>query len=126
MATRLLFVYNADSGIGNAVIDALHKVISPGTYSCDLCKITYGITSMKGKWKAFLTHLELETVFVYRDQWQVEFKRSDKLPAIFIHEEESITQLLFPEDFRKMELDELIVRLQQKLSAYQSRRPVEN
>ena len=39
---ELLFVYNADTGLFNTVADAAHKILSPSTYSCNLCKVTYG------------------------------------------------------------------------------------
>ena len=51
---ELIFIYNAESGLFNAVSDYLHKVISPDTYACSLCQITYGNLGMKKKWKDFL------------------------------------------------------------------------
>jgi hypothetical protein len=39
---KLLFVYNADSGLFNSIAEAAHKIVSPQTYRCDLCRITYG------------------------------------------------------------------------------------
>jgi hypothetical protein len=38
---ELLFVYNADAGLVTGLLDTLHKVLSPSTYSCSLCAITY-------------------------------------------------------------------------------------
>ena len=37
----LIFVYNAKSGTLNAAIDYFHKIVSPETYDCNLCILTY-------------------------------------------------------------------------------------
>jgi len=44
---RLIFVYNAESGTMNSAIDFAHKMLSPETYECNLCRITYGNFAMK-------------------------------------------------------------------------------
>ena len=31
---KIIFVYNADSGLVNGLIDWAHKIVSPETYSC--------------------------------------------------------------------------------------------
>jgi len=41
-ATRLLFVYNADGGALNGLRDIWHRVTSPSTCPCALCKVAYG------------------------------------------------------------------------------------
>ena len=51
-APRLLVVYNADSGILNALGHAVHKLVKPETYPCSLCAITYGAVSMRKEWKS--------------------------------------------------------------------------
>ena len=38
-APTLVFVYNADSGVFNALADAAHKIFSPRTYACNLCAL---------------------------------------------------------------------------------------
>lgn len=69
---RLLFVYNADSGFFNALMDSAHKVFSPDTYACSLCRFTHGITGMLLPWKNFLESLHLPLVFLHRDQFRRE------------------------------------------------------
>lgn len=69
MASReLVFVYNADAGLGHALLDAAHKLLSPGTYSCDLCALTYGAVRMRAPWAAFVQRLPAPVRFMYRDQ----------------------------------------------------------
>ena len=47
--SELIFIYNAKSGLVNEFLDFAHKIVSPGTYNCNLCAISYGNFSMKKK-----------------------------------------------------------------------------
>jgi len=38
---NLIFVYNANGGLVNSWLDTAHKIVSPSTYSCSLCAITF-------------------------------------------------------------------------------------
>ena len=51
MLQRLIFVYNADGGRLAGLQDMFHKILSPATYSCSLCAVTYGATSMRPEWQ---------------------------------------------------------------------------
>jgi len=35
---RIIFVYNTDDGLFNALMDTAHKIFSPATYECSLCR----------------------------------------------------------------------------------------
>ena len=39
---QLIFVYRANSGPTSLALDFIHKIVSPKTYSCNLCNVTYG------------------------------------------------------------------------------------
>jgi len=54
MSKRLVIVYNANAGLMAGVMDSVHKIVSPSTYPCQLCAVTYGLTSMRKEWRAFL------------------------------------------------------------------------
>lgn len=58
MPPQLVFVYNADSGLFNTVTDIAHKIISPSTYSCQLCTLTHSYFSVKKDWTDFLAELD--------------------------------------------------------------------
>lgn len=66
---KLVFVYNADSGKRNAVLDSLHKVFSPSTYDCNLCDITFGLFGEKKDWKEFRSRFPVEMEFLHRDEF---------------------------------------------------------
>lgn len=65
---RLVFVYNADSGLLNAAKDIWHRVTSPSTYPCALCKLTYGTTGMDRRWRRFVESLDVPVEFLHRDE----------------------------------------------------------
>lgn len=50
---KLIFVYNAESGKLNALLDIAHKVIKPETYQCFLCALTHDALSEKKAWSDF-------------------------------------------------------------------------
>lgn len=70
---RLLFVYNADTGLFNTLADAAHKILSPQTYQCALCKVTYGWFQERGAWRAFLDTLDADCEFLHRDELHARF-----------------------------------------------------
>jgi hypothetical protein len=80
---RLIFVYNADNGFFNALMDSAHKVFSPATYECSLCRFTYGLTGMLLPWKKFLDELAVEKAFLHRREFRRDFPQLQvELPAI--------------------------------------------
>lgn len=84
--SKLILVYNADSGFFNAVSSSVHKALSPGTYECQLCRITYGMTRMEDAWKAYLKTLPVAVEALHRNefhQMHPDFV-SERLPAIFM------------------------------------------
>lgn len=79
----LIFVYNANEGLFSALADAAHKLISPATYPCSLCAITYGAVSMRGEWKAYLKRLGHDTRFYHREDFARDWPGVEvALPAI--------------------------------------------
>ena len=90
----LVFVYNADTGLFSVVTDYAHKILSPKTYPCNLCAITYGSMGMNKKWKHFIEHLEFPVEFLHRDEFVKQHNDKDvQLPAAFVQEDEGITLL---------------------------------
>jgi hypothetical protein len=84
-ASRLILVYNADSGLLNMVKDAVWKVARPATYPCSLCALTYGWVAMHGRWRQFLDRLPQTKVFHHKDDFAAAFPAADvALPAILL------------------------------------------
>lgn len=82
---ELVFVYNADSGLFNALSDALHKLVSPHTYPCNLCALTYSSVRMRPAWREFVEGLELPARFLHADELKRDYGAVEgPLPAIFL------------------------------------------
>jgi len=83
-STKLVFVYNADSGLFNTVTDIAHKMLSPKTYECNLCSITYGVFKIRETWVKFLEELDAECEFLHKDEFLKSNAGIDMMfPAIF-------------------------------------------
>lgn len=82
---ELIFVYNADDGFFNALSDTAHKIFSPETYACSLCRFTYGLVGMVRPWKRFLDELALPTKFYHRREFREAYPEiKDALPLILL------------------------------------------
>jgi hypothetical protein len=73
MYQKLIFIYNADSGLVNSLLDGAHKILSPATYECSLCKLTHGALSEKKRWTKFTEQLKAEgksLQFLHKDEFR--------------------------------------------------------
>lgn len=81
----LILVYNADGGLLSAASDMVHKIVSPATYPCSLCALTYGAVAVRKEWRAFLADRGLPVLFLYRDEFRTDLdRRGLPLPAILL------------------------------------------
>lgn len=123
---RLILVYNADSGIINALMHAVHKQIFPETYPCSLCAITYGAVSMHGEWRAFLGSLPLDIVIHHKDDFEEAFPgHGFALPAVLIAGSDALPEILVPAEELDLIKDTsgLMERVEKRLLEEQLRRP---
>ncbi len=116
---KLIFVYNAKSGLVSGAFDLAHKIVSPQTYACNLCMVTYGNLGMKGGWKKYLDTIDMDKVFLHTDQLIGDYIEiaNHSLPAVFYQDSnQNIQPLISSEEMNKLEnLDELMSVLDQKL-----------
>jgi hypothetical protein len=115
-AKKLLFVYNADSGFFGAMSDYAHKIISPNTYECNLCMITYSMMGMKKQWKEFLEEQNDDIEFLHKD----EFNKSHpdcchELPAVFIWMNNQPVEVLSAKKINTCRTADDLIRLVQEL-----------
>lgn len=81
----LVFVYNADSGPLNALLDFGHKIVSPSTYPCSLCALTYGTFGMRREWREFTRSLGHPLEFLHADELRERYgPQQTALPAVFM------------------------------------------
>lgn len=116
--SELIFLYNADSGLFNAMSDFAHKLLSPSTYSCSLCMLTYGNAGMTKEWRTFLESLPFKKTFLHKDEVQnVGIESPEKLPAILLKDKAGkITQLVSAQELNQLQsMKELIQLLLKQL-----------
>jgi hypothetical protein len=97
--STLIFVYNAASGLFNTMTDIAHKILSPSTYSCNLCAITYGLVTEKEEWREFIEQLEIPVEFLHRDEFELQYGATQShYPVVLKRDGEAINVLLPPEE----------------------------
>src|SRR5690242_6171955 len=113
----LVFVYAVNSGRVALVMDYVHKLVSPATYPCHLCAVTYGPLGEREGWAAGLASLGTRNRFLHRDEFQREYgSRSEKLPAVFLAKEGQLQLLLGKEGIDACKtVDDLIGALRRAL-----------
>ena len=106
----LVFVYNADSGVFHELKDYVHKAVSPSTYGCNLCAITFGSLGMKNDWKNFVEGLDLPVEFLHRDEFLDRYPSIDaQFPAAFVKRGSDISLLIAYTEINKAKsVDDLI------------------
>ena len=110
---RLIFVYNADGGLVQGFLDSVHKTLSPATYPCSLCAITYGAFRMDPKWRKWLKTLPLPVVFYHKDD--MPFK-DIMLPVVLSERSGQIASLIDSATLNGLgSLDALIAMLKARL-----------
>ncbi len=109
----LIFIYNAKSGSINAIIDYAHKFISPETYKCNLCNLTYDNFGRIRQWKHFIESLKIKVFFKYKDHLRkIGINDNIQLPAIF----SNTTLMISATEINKCNtLEELITLIQSKI-----------
>ncbi len=98
----LIFVYNADSGLVSTLLDIGHKIVSPQTYSCNLCALTHSTFSMRDEWKQFVANLGCQIEFLHRDELGERYSLHDiPLPAIFLKTATGLRPWIEQEDINR-------------------------
>ena len=83
---KLIFVYNANSGLLNLLADAAHRMVRPRTYPCRLCAVTYTLTGMRSEWRDFIQSLGHPIEVLHRDELAARYGITDaSLSAIFVN-----------------------------------------
>lgn len=115
---KLLFVYNADSGKARGFLDAFQKLLKPSNYSCDLCKLTFGIFSEKKKWRNFRTSLNVETAFLHKDefreQYASKFGYKFQYPIILLERSGELEVFISDAEISEMNSVEMLIEMMQK------------
>ena len=116
---KIHFIYNANDDIFSVINDFFHKSLSPKTYDCDLCALSYGMFSKKEKWSNFLDSLQYDYAFIYKNQSNPILDHVDSFPVILFQQDDDIMVLVSTDDISKCNsIDELIFTINLKLTDF--------
>ena len=114
-AQKLIFVYNARSGARNAIFDSVHKVLTPSTYQCNLCDITYGLFAENQKWKRFRQDSIHEMTFLYKDgflkHYASKFGYKFDFPVVLIEAGTDLEILVSAQELNKLQSPEELIEV---------------
>ena len=115
--SKLIFVYNADSGLFNTVTDIAHKIFSPSTYSCQLCALTHSHFSIKEEWQSYLKDFTLPLEFLHKDEFKLAYpEKHIAYPAVLHQYESSLDVLINANALNQCKtLDELKILIKETL-----------
>ena len=113
---ELIFIYNAKSGVVNELVDVAHKIVSPETYDCNLCALSYGAFFMEKKWSTYIETLPIKSTFTFRDKFSKKGGNNLKFPSVFLRNDAGLEEIITATEINEIKnLDQLIDLLNQKL-----------
>lgn len=109
----LLFVYNANSGTINTLLDVGHKLFSPNTYQCNLCALTFNMFSENKQWKEFREESNIHMKFYHVDEFKKDFpKASYEYPLVLKQDDNRLNSFISKNELNSLtSLNELITRI---------------
>ncbi len=115
---KLVFVYNANSGVISLVKDFWKKILNPSSYECNLCFQTFGAFSMKRDWKKFINNLNIDTEFLHRDEFEMKYRIKNALyPSAYLEQNAELKLLISREEMNSVKnLDEMEALVLRKIS----------
>ena len=94
---RLLFVYNADSGVLNSVIDSAKKLLAIN--GCPLCSLTHSLVGEKSDWQTCRESLGMPVEYVHRNELTAGLRTivGEQLPCVVAQSGGDLVLLLEPD-----------------------------
>lgn len=108
---KLIFIYNANSGLLNALLDIGHKLVSPQTYPCSLCALTHGLLTERRQWRQFREKATTEMEFLHKDEFSQKYHQNFDYPVV-LKKEKELRILISQQELNQLKtLDELIKKV---------------
>ncbi len=114
----LVFIYNAESGLSNALLDTGRRIFNPSQYPCALCMVTYGPFGMKNDWKTFVARLPYKALFLHSDELPENLRKLRlDLPSLVLQRSGTATVLIGGQEFRTIkDLESLKLKVTEALT----------
>jgi len=115
---KLVFVYNANSGVISLVKDFWKKILKPSSYECNLCFQTFGAFTIKRDWKKFINNLNIDTEFLHRNEFEMKYRIKNALyPSAYLEQNGELKLLISREEMNSVKnLDEMEALVLRKIS----------
>jgi len=118
MTQKLVFIYNAASGLRNGIVDGAHKILSPASYNCSLCQLTHGPLTENKLWTTFrkeLVEQGLELDFLHKDEfakvYRSKFGHKFTYPIVLIAGTNGLEILIHTHELDAMKSPEALIDL---------------
>jgi|SRR5208337_802996 len=114
----LLFVYNTDSGVLQALRDySAGTAVVSRTDICPLCAITHSPVGVKKEWKRFIKDLGVPSQFLDRNAFSSEFgNHKTTFPVVLVQEGTGLAVLISTEELNRCrDLNDLILLMKERL-----------
>jgi hypothetical protein len=112
---KLIFVYNAETGFVNSLLGGAHKMISPATYECHLCELTFGSFTEKRIWKKFRQKSNVPMEFLHKDefkkQYASKFGHKFTFPIVLIETKNGLEVFIKTEELNAMKGPENLIEM---------------
>ncbi len=110
---KLIFIYNANSGLVNTIKDFWHKALRPSTYNCNLCQTTFGVFGAKKEWKSFVNGLGIDSEFLHKDEFLEKYNIKDaKYPSAYMMKNGNLSIFITQAEMNKVvtlaEMEEMV------------------
>ncbi|NJK41512.1 MAG: GTPase [Acaryochloridaceae cyanobacterium SU_2_1] len=113
---RLIFVYNANSGGINTALDIAHKLLSPSTYRCNLCRLTHDTFTERSAWTSFREKQEIPILFLHKDEYEQQSAPTYPYPVILKEEQGQQSVFLSATDINEItDVNALIATIENRL-----------
>lgn len=110
-------MYNANNHLFSKLSDFAHKIVSPQTYQCSLCKLTYGNFTTEKEWEKFIKSLPYEVQFSYKNEFIKSYPNlKHNFPALYLISNNTIELIIDSKEINaQTNLDELILIIKKVL-----------
>lgn len=109
---KIIFIYNAKSGVANSIMDVGHKILSPSTYNCNLCSLTFGVLTENAKWKKFRNSSDYKMEFFHKDEFEITFNSIKSYPTILqMDENQNMSEIIDSQMLNEVTSIEELIKL---------------
>lgn len=109
---KLIFVYNAQAGKINAVIDIAHKMLRPKTYQCKLCSLTHDVFVEKEQWRRFREQVQFPMEFLHRDEFRKKYLvQQEAYPMVLLLENQQLKKFISQEEMKNLKTTQELISL---------------